>query len=382
MGKKTRPGLYLHIPFCQSKCGYCDFYSVTDLSMRSDFLRALKNEIMLHSELAGSDTLFDTIYLGGGTPSLLEPTQVENILRQLNDCFDIDPGAEITIEVNPGTANQEKLDAFSLAGVNRLSIGVQSFNDHLLRQLQRLHTAEQAREAIIAGRKAGFKNISLDFIYGVPGQSRLEWQNTLRTAIGFEPEHISAYSLIIEPDTPFYWLKQNGHLQVSNEDLIADYFSDTREILCQNTYLHYEISNYARSDLLISRHNAKYWDHTPYIGFGPAAHSFWQNRRWGNHRSLEAYIKSLLSHKPASAFNEKLELSDLVAEHILLALRTSKGINISEFNKKYNINFLNKFGSAVRRMINSKHAILSEDSFVLTEKGMLICDELTLQFAL
>ena len=382
MGNKARPGLYLHIPFCQSKCGYCDFYSVTDLSLRLDFLRALKNEIMLHSELADSDSLFDTIYLGGGTPSLLEPKQVEDILRQLKDCFYIDPGAEITMEVNPGTADWEKLNAFNLAGVNRLSIGVQRFKAQRLSQLQRHHTSKQAREAIIAGRKAGFKNISLDLIYGVPCQSRFEWQNTLRTAIGFEPEHISAYSLIIEPETPFYWLKQNGHLQVPNEDMIADYFGDTREILYQNKYLHYEISNFARSDLLISRHNAKYWDHTPYIGFGPAAHSFWQNRRWGNHRSLEAYIKSSLSHKSASAFNEKLDLSDLVAEHILLALRTSKGINISDFNEKYNINFLNKFGSAVSRMINSEHAILSEDSFVLTEKGMLICDELTLQFAL
>ncbi len=382
MGNKARPGLYLHIPFCRSKCGYCDFYSVTDLSLRSDFLCALKNEIRLRSVLADSDILIDTIYLGGGTPSLLEPIHVEDILRQINDCFHIDPGAEITIEVNPGTADLEKLNAFGKAGVNRLSIGVQSFNDRLLRQLQRQHTAKQGREALLAGRKAGFINISLDFIYGIPYQSRLEWRNTLRTAIGYEPEHISAYSLMIEPDTPFYWLKQKGRLHVPSEDLMADYFSDTCELLGQNNYFHYEISNFSRSELLISRHNTKYWDHTPYIGFGPAAHSFWQNRRWGNHRSVETYIKCLLSHKPAYAFNEKLKLSDLVAEHILLALRTSRGINISEFNKKYNINFLNKFGSAVSRLINSEHAILSQDSFVLTEKGMLICDELTLQFVL
>ncbi len=293
MGNTLRPGLYLHIPFCQSKCGYCDFYSVTDLSKRTDFLRSLKNEIAFYAVLASKENIFDTIYLGGGTPSLLEPGQIEDILIQLTDVFTIDPSAEITLEVNPGTAEFKKLRAFNRAGINRLSIGIQSFNDNHLRLLERMHTADQARRSIEASREAGFENISLDFIYGVPGQSRDDWQMTLGSALAYKPEHISAYSLIIEPDTPFYWKRQHGQIQVPDDDHVADFFRYTREILCANQYIHYEISNFARSEALVSRHNSKYWDHTPYLGFGPSAHSFWQNRRWGNRRSLDVYIRNL-----------------------------------------------------------------------------------------
>jgi len=381
MGNTFRPGLYLHIPFCQSKCGYCDFYSVTDLSLRTDFINALKNEIAIYADKASKEIVFDTIYIGGGTPSLLTPGETAEILNIITRSFTIDPGAEITLEINPGTADLDKLRDFRSAGINRLSLGIQSFSNTYLQLLQRIHTAEQAREVIINSRKAGYLNLGLDFIYGLPGQSRQDWQQTLRSAIEYQPEHISAYSLIIEPDTPFYWKKQNGELRIPGDDRVADYFKDTREILCAAQYNHYEISNYSRSDDFKSRHNSKYWDHTPYLGFGPSAHSFWQNCRWGNQRSLIRYIRNLNANLPATAFREELDDSQLITEHIMLALRTDQGICISKFNARYNLSFLDQFHSTIIRLTASDYGRIAEDRFYLTEKGMLVCDEITLAFS-
>ena len=381
MGKTFSPGLYLHIPFCQSKCGYCDFYSVTDLEQRTPFLGALESEIALSAGLVPEGVAFDTIYLGGGTPSLLTPAQIARILDRLSEVFRIAAGAEITLEINPGTADRKKLHEYRRTGINRLSIGIQSFDDQQLRLLQRIHTAAQARESIRAARSAGFDNISLDFIYGLPGQSRTAWRQTLKTALTYQPEHISAYSLIIEPDTPFYRQAQDGRLRVPGDDRVAGYFIDTRQILTDAHYVHYEISNFARTESLRSRHNAKYWEHIPYLGLGPSAHSFWQRSRWGNQRSISGYIRNLTDGRTARAFSEKLTRTQLMSEHIMLALRTAGGVGISEFNRRYRFDFLGRYGSTVSTMINAGFGRMADDHFFLTEKGMLVCDEITLQFS-
>jgi oxygen-independent coproporphyrinogen-3 oxidase len=379
MGFSDKPGIYLHIPFCQSKCGYCDFYSVTDLNRREQFLTALNSEIRKNAAYTTAGIVFDTIYFGGGTPSLLEPGQVMGILSEIKSCYTIDSGAEITLEVNPGTADLAKLLEFRRAGINRLSIGIQSFDDRILRRLQRIHTAVEARQSILAGRNAGYDNISLDFIYGLPGQSRSGWNRTLTAALDFEPEHISAYNLILEPGTTFYREHRQGRLQVPDDDQTADFFRETHQILSENGYIHYEISNFARSESLVSHHNAKYWDHTPYLGFGPAAHSFWQNRRWANVRSLNGYIQESGTGNPVTAFIENLTPEQLISEYIMLSLRTRKGIGIGELKKHYKLNFWDKYQSKASEMINRGYAALSNDRFFLTEKGMLICDEITNQ---
>jgi len=380
MGFSDKPGIYLHIPFCQSKCGYCDFYSVTDLTRAKKFLTALKSEILMSSVHVTKTIIFDTIYFGGGTPSLLEPAQIKEVLSHLKDCYTIASGAEITLEVNPGTADYAKLLEFRRAGINRLSIGIQSFNNHVLHRLQRIHTGEEARRSILASRKAGFDNISLDFIYGLPGQSRSAWSRTLKSALEYEPEHISAYNLILEPGTAFFREHLQGGLQVPDDDQTADFFRDTHRILSENGYIHYEISNFARSESLISHHNAKYWDHTPYLGFGPAAHSFWQNRRWSNVRSLTGYIRESGTGNPVTAFIENLTPEQLTSEYLMLSLRTRKGIGIDHLNKHYKLNFWEKYHSKATAMIDRGYAALLDDRFFLTEKGMLICDEITYQF--
>lgn len=379
MGFSDKPGIYLHIPFCQSKCGYCDFYSVTNLVRAEKFLTALKSEIKRGAVYTTERTVFDTIYFGGGTPSLLEPDQIGRILAEIKNCYTIDCDAEITLEVNPGTAGKAKLSEFRRVGINRLSIGIQSFNDRILRRLQRIHTAEEAHRSIAESRKAGFNNISLDFIYGLPGQSRAGWIRTIQNALEYEPEHISAYNLILEPGTAFFREHRQGRLRVPDDDQMADFFWDTHMMLSKKGYIHYEISNFALSESRISHHNAKYWDHTPYLGFGPAAHSFWQNRRWANVRSLNGYIHGSESVNSVTAFIEDLTPEQLISEYILLSLRTRKGIGLYNLEKYYKLNFWEKYQSKAREMIDHGYAMLLDDHFFLTEKGMLICDEITQQ---
>ena len=282
------PGLYIHIPFCIRKCAYCGFYSVTDLTRIPDFLAALRREMNLNK---GVYREFDTVYIGGGTPSVLAAADLERLIGDIRTAFTITSDAEITLEANPGDITAGLLATLRRAGVNRLNIGCQSFDDETLAFLGRRHQSRQALEAIRLARDAGFDNLGIDLIYGLPGPSGnafAVWLDTLRTTLSLHPEHLSCYQLTVEADTPLAALRQEGRIIFPDDDLQAQYFFRTAEILEEAGYRHYEVSNFARGDRFHSRHNSKYWDHSPYLGLGPAAHSFdGRQRRW-NHRSLDS----------------------------------------------------------------------------------------------
>ncbi len=381
MNISPKPGLYVHIPFCQSKCGYCDFYSIVDDSIINPFLNGLLEEIKLTSSRLGTSEKFDTIYFGGGTPSLLSIKAVNNILNALSTCFHLDNNCEITFEANPDTINLSKLKELSGIGINRLSLGVQSFLDDELRSLQRIHSAKQAVDAIETTRNAGINNINIDLIFAIPNQSSKKWHYSLNQALAFNPEHISVYNLTYDPGTIFYKKLKNGQIIPVNEQKEIEYFNTTHTHLKQSGYLHYEVSNYAISESFVSRHNYKYWDHTPYLGFGPSAYSFWENRRWSNVRSMTEYI-AYLSKQDLPRFGEELlNVNQLIFENIFLALRTYQGLRLADFESSFGFNFINHYLSPIQKLIDNKLAIIQNDYFRLTEKGMLICDEILPQFS-
>ncbi len=375
-----QPGLYLHIPFCEQKCAYCDFYSLTELSLRDRFVDALCREIQLSKQNSIPGAAFDTIYFGGGTPSLLSAEQISKILETLHSTFTISQQAEITLEANPGTMEQQMYGDFFAAGVNRLSLGVQSFNDDELRFLGRIHDAAQARSALRRARQAGFSNCSLDLIFALPGQTLPSWKKNMEEAFAFTPEHISAYNLIFEPGTPFYNRLQSGQIQGQPEQNEIDFWNMTLDVMDSNGYEAYEVSNFARSAAFYSRHNIKYWLHVPYLGFGPSAHSFHKNRRWSNVRSLHRYLADLEQEKLPVDFEERLDASTLEFEHILLRLRMYAGLHLREFERKFGVSFLEKYKSEINGFLNRNLAETINGYFKLTRKGMLICDEILQDF--
>ena len=259
------PGLYLHIPFCLSKCGYCGFYSLPDLASLPAFLTALEEEIRLSRR---DGETFDTLYIGGGTPSVLSATQLRGILAALSTAFALAPGAEITIEANPADITAGWLGALHDAGVNRINLGVQSLDNPHLAFLGRRHDRDRAMAALAAVQAAGFTRIGIDLIYGIPGQSLAAWMTTLGEAVALGPGHLSCYQLTVEPGTPLAQSCRRGSLAFPGEDLQARFFLETSSLLTEAGYNHYEISNFARPGQE-SRHNRKYWNHTPYLGLGP-----------------------------------------------------------------------------------------------------------------
>jgi len=325
MDSKT-PGLYIHIPFCLSKCLYCDFYSLTSISAIPDFLDALFKEMeMYHNRF----NPFDTVYIGGGTPSLLSPQQLENILKRVRKNFDLisDPEItpEITIETNPADLDQSSLELMREIGINRINIGVQSFDEKVLDFLGRRHSVRQAISAVEGSRKAGFHNIGLDLIYGVPAQDIESWLDTLKQAVAFSPEHISCYQLTLESKTPLGIRYQAGEFSLPREELQYEFFMKTSEFLEDAGYIHYEVSNFARGKEHTSRHNQKYWDHSPYLGLGPSAHSFQCNQRWWNHRSLDQYLAAINAGNLPVEGTETLTMEQLRLEALYLGLRNLRG---------------------------------------------------------
>jgi oxygen-independent coproporphyrinogen-3 oxidase len=382
MNISSKPGLYLHIPFCQSKCGYCDFYSQTDLSLVSPFVKALLREIKLLAETIRPSMNFDTVYIGGGTPSLLSEKSIDLIFNSLSKYFTLDQKNEITIEVNPGTVSQAKLKYLRALGINRLSIGVQSFNDRELHLLGRIHSAVQAKHAILKSRENGFDNINIDLIFALPGQTLEEWRSSLQTTLDFKPEHLSVYNLTYEKGTPFYQLLQQGELRPLNDTKEFDLFMYAESLLAGNGYHHYEISNYSLSDLTISRHNYKYWTHVSYLGFGPGAHSFWNNSRRANIDSVSKYIEDLkkgsLPHGPA----EDLTREQLKFEHIFLSLRTYRGLYLKKYEKKFGVRFASEFASVIDYLVKQNLGVISDTFFRLTNNGMLMYNEILPDFSI
>jgi len=378
MDSKT-PGLYIHIPFCLSKCLYCDFYSLTSISAIPDFLDALFKEMeMYHNRF----NPFDTVYIGGGTPSLLSPQQLENILKRVRKNFDLisDPEItpEITIETNPADLDQSSLELMREIGINRINIGVQSFDEKVLDFLGRRHSVRQAISAVEGSRKAGFHNIGLDLIYGVPAQDIESWLDTLKQAVAFSPEHISCYQLTLESKTPLGIRYQAGEFTLPGEELQYEFFMKTSEFLEDAGYIHYEVSNFARGKEHTSRHNQKYWDHSPYLGLGPSAHSFQCNQRWWNHRSLDQYLAAINARNLPVEGTETLTMEQLRLEALYFGLRTKKGIFLQDFKNQYHYDLFTEKKKILAKLEEEGFISIQDGYLHPTQSGLAVADSLSL----
>ena len=367
-------GLYLHIPFCEHKCIYCDFYSIESLDPMASFLDVLTKEIAMYRGYGEHET-FGTIFFGGGTPSLLAPTDLCGIINALHTNFIITGDVEITLEANPGTVDRRTLEEYRKLGINRISFGVQSFFDDDLRFLTRIHSSAQAKEAVRYAREAGFDNINIDLIYALPDQSMSRWEENLRKAVACTPEHLSAYSLIVEKNTPLHRMveaKQVAPVPIERE---AEMYQFTMEYLEGCGYEHYEVSNYARPGFR-SRHNCNYWNHTNYLGFGPSAHSFWSGRRWWNVRNLNAYMEKVVSGTLPVAGSEELTDAQRVDETIMLGLRHD-GVDLFRLITERGIDLLASCGEIIDPLVQDRLAVIDGGRLRLTREGFLLCDEIT-----
>lgn len=375
-------GLYVHIPFCAQKCPYCDFYSITDLSMMRQFANALflEMEMVRHTPL-----VFDTIYIGGGSPSILDGNNIALILEAIHRLFIIHPNPEITMEINPGTVDLNKLKLYKTSGVNRLNIGVQSFNNASLKFLGRIHSSNHSKSVFYQSRNAGFDNIGIDLIYGLPGQTQDSWILDLQTAIDFKPEHLSCYMLSYEEHTDMWRKLKHASFHPLPEKQVANLFKITIEFLENNGYTHYEISNFAKSssDNLqdnSSKHNQKYWSSTPYLGLGPSAHSFMEPKRFWNVRSVKKYMYLLSDDKLPVEEEEVLTDGQMMTEAIYLGLRKTVGIDINAYNQKFNVSFTSQFKKVINELINEEVIYIDEQRCRLSRKGMLFLDSIAPMF--
>jgi oxygen-independent coproporphyrinogen-3 oxidase len=369
------PGLYIHIPFCLSKCPYCDFYSLTSVSAVPDFLDALFKEMEMYRNRFNP---IDTVYVGGGTPSLLSPQQLEDILISVKKNFDLISTSEITIETNPADLSRSFLKSMREIGINRINIGVQSFDEKVLDFLGRRHSIKQAISAVVTSRKAGFRNLGLDLIYGVPGQDVESWLNTLKHAVVFSPEHISCYQLTLEAKTPLGIKYRAGEFPIPGEELQYEFFMKTSEFLEEAGYIHYEVSNFARGKEHTSRHNQKYWDHSPYLGLGPSAHSFQCNQRWWNHRSLNQYLAAIKGGNLPVEETETLTMAQLRLEALSLGLRTKKGISLQDFKNRYRYDLLTEKKKILSKLEEEGFISIQDGYLFPTQTGLAVADSLSL----
>jgi len=371
--------LYLHIPFCHTRCDYCDFNTYAGmLPLREPYVRALLTEIALAGELAqhadGGVRRSRTLFFGGGTPSLLTVEQVTRLLHACREAFAVDEDAEITLEANPGTLNREQLAGLRAAGINRLSLGSQSFDAELLKTLGRIHTPEEITQALHHARAAGFTSINLDFMFGLPGQTMRHWQETLDQALALHPEHFSLYSLIIEEGTPFYTWAEEGRIIPGDEDLCADMYEYADERLQGEGYINYEISNWALPGHA-SRHNLTYWQNLPYLGLGAGAHSFFADKRFSNERDPQVYIQTLKKRQLPIVESETIERLQQMSETAFLALRMAQGLHLPTFEERFAESFASFVGNRLR--IVEKAGLLEKaDGWLrLSKRGRLLGNE-------
>ena len=327
--------IYIHIPLCVKKCAYCDFASFAGrMAQREAYIDAVCREMRAQAAFFGRRRV-KTVFFGGGTPTLLTGAQVQAIMDTLRACFDLLPDAEITMEGNPGTLTQENLAAYRAAGVNRLSLGVQSMEDDLLFAIGRIHTAAQAREAVRMAREAGFENLNLDLMYGLPGQTNAQWEHTLREAVALSPEHLSCYSLILEEGTPLQIQAQAGTCApLPDEDAICEMDDITQRLLGRAGYAQYEVSNYAKPGWAC-RHNIVYWECLPYLGLGLGAHSDMDGRRFYNPDDWEGYMQLAGEHGAEREQEGENSREDRMFERMMMGLRMTQGVDTVRFSRDF-----------------------------------------------
>ena len=370
-------GIYLHIPFCKSKCAYCDFYSIANKTHIDDFVKAVCKEIHLQSKYLGDEKV-QTIYFGGGTPSRLNRNQIKRILDEIHKYFIVDVNNEITLEANPDDFSKEYLKSLKELGVNRLSVGIQSFDDNDLQLMKRKHSVSQAVRAINIAQDVGFENISVDLIYGLPDLKIKNWEKNINEALDLNIQHISAYHLTIEPNTLFHKLRKNKKLNLPTEDESLEQFKRLVEKTQEKGFLQYEISNFAK-DGSISLHNTNYWMGVKYLGLGPSAHSYNLTSRQWNISNIHEYMDAILNRK-IPCETEKLTKNEKYNDFVITSLRTMWGVNSEKLKKDIGGKYEKYFLSKTKSLIEKNLLIKSGNQFKLTEKGIFISDSILREF--
>lgn len=367
-------GIYLHIPFCKQACHYCDFHFSTNLEVRTELIQAMLREIELQRHYLEGEPV-RTIYFGGGTPSLLRAEEIRLLLESIHKFFQVDGDAEVTLESNPDDLTLPILQAFKKAGINRLSIGIQSFEDTVLKFLNRAHDTKAAVECIEQARTAGFNNISMDLIYAIPGQDMDGWKKNLEKAIELNPEHLSAYSLTIEEKTAFGRWASHGKLKPVEDDSSAGQMDVLIDTLTGAGYEHYEISNFSKPGHY-SKHNSSYWKQQKYLGVGPSAHSYNLVSRQFNVRNNHQYIRSLKEGKIPFDL-EVLSTHDHVNEYLLTTLRTQWGTDLQFLKQEYGYDVPMMHANFISRLEDNGLAVMDQMYLKLTRKGRLLADKIS-----
>jgi oxygen-independent coproporphyrinogen-3 oxidase len=365
-------GIYIHIPYCKTKCNYCDFYSVINKSNEKQFLQAILNEILLQQHFFLPGTKLSSIYFGGGTPSFIEKNHIENILSQIHQVFAVVPNAEITLEANPDDLSFDSLSDYKRMGFNRLSMGVQSLIPDQLRFMQRRHTVQQAQESVNSALKVGFDNISIDLIYGLPELKISEWEASLNSAMQWPVSHLSAYHLTVEEGTLLHKQVKSGLISVISDELSYQQFEILMDLASKHGFEQYEISNFARNSKY-SQHNSAYWHQKPYLGLGPSAHSYNLDKRCWNPPNLNTYIKKLIAD--ILTFEcEELSILDKFNDMIITSLRTSHGLSLEPLFSIFNPG--TKWLEKLQKMVAEGWIINEKEHYRLSRKGIHLGDNL------
>lgn len=369
------PGVYVHVPFCRTKCTYCAFVSGDyDEALAARYLPALEREIRLAGASDGRPHV-DTIFFGGGTPSLLPAAELAGLVSALCEAFDVAPDAEITVEMNPGTLTPAKLDVYREAGVTRASVGVQSFDDDELRSIGRVHDAEEARAAVRMLRAAGFDNVSLDLIAGLPHQSREVWRHNLDEALALEPDHLSLYLLELHPGTRLARDVEAGRIARPDDDVAAEMYFAMVDRLAAAGFEHYEISNFARGGRRRSRHNEKYWTDAPYYGFGVSAHAYLDGERRANVRQIAAYAEAVERDGTGVAERTPIGAGERAAEAAFLGLRRLEGIDVAAFAERHGVELLEAYREGLEQFFDVGLVEVVDGRLRLTRSGLVLSNE-------
>ena len=373
-------GIYIHIPFCMKKCEYCDFISFSCRENKvDDYIKALIKEIIAYSKKYANCYEINTIYIGGGTPSFIDAKYIVEIVKILKENWNIDENAEISIEVNPGTVDEDKLKSYYNVGINRLSIGIQSDDDNMLKILGRIHTYQEALKTYKLARKSGFKNINVDLMIGLPTQNLEDVSKMIENFLKLDPEHISVYSLILEDKTALKKKVENRELYLPSEEMERRMYWKVKQKLENAGFIHYEISNFAKKGYE-SKHNLNCWNQEEYLGFGLAAHSYMNNVRYSNINSLEEYINKDAIDNPI--IHERQNKMDKMKEYMLLGLRKIEGVKISDFKTKFIDNPIFIFKEELNRLVSEELIEIDEDKIKLTDKGLDLANLVWEEFVL
>ncbi len=371
-------GLYLHIPFCKQACHYCDFHFSTSLGLKSRLVEALVREVELRRDYLGANSVLETIYFGGGTPSLLTEAELARIFNAIHRHFTVAPQAEITLEANPDDLSAAKLRALQHAGINRLSIGLQSFYEPHLRLMNRAHTAEESTTAVHRAQEAGFENISVDLIYGVPAPGHHIWETDLANVFALGVPHVSAYALTIEPGTAFGHRLQKGTFRAAPDEFVATQFEQLLTAMRAHGYEQYEISNFCQPGRE-SRHNANYWRGVPYLGLGPSAHSYDGHNRQFTLANNPLYVAAVLERAEVPVTLDTLTAIDRANEYLLTTLRTARGCDLAHLRTRHGLDLPATRADYLAQLQANGWVRIDHEVLTLTDAGKLLADHITLE---